>query len=261
MSATIASPHPRDRGPRASDAVICFEHVSKSFGSHQVLRDVSLDIAAGEAFGILGRSGMGKSVSLALMIRLLAPDRGRVFVEGKDLGAIGRDGLMDVRKRIGFLFQNAALLDSLSVYDNVAFPLRRHTRKPEREIQELVKRRLEDVGLGGDANKMPADLSGGMRKRVGLARALVLDPPIILVDEPSSGLDAITASEIYDLLRNLKETGKTLVVVTHDGSAMRGIVDELAVLDRASIVARGSPEELARNENEVVRALVAGSER
>lgn len=243
------------------DVVICFEHVFKSFGPRQVLRDVSLEIGSGEAFGILGRSGMGKSVTLALMIRLFEPDHGRVLVEHKDLGKIDRSGLMEVRKRIGFLFQNAALLDSLSVRENVAFPLRRHTQKEDREIEELVKQRLEEVGLGGEGNKMPAELSGGMRKRVGLARALVLDPHTVLVDEPSSGLDAITAAEIYDLLRNLKQTGRTLVVVTHDGSAMRGIVDELAVLDSGNIVARGSPAELAASDNKIVRALVAGRER
>lgn len=250
-----------DREPQPKSPIISLQHVYKSFGGRAVLNDISIDIAPGEAFGILGRSGMGKSVTLALMIGLMPPDRGKVLVEQKDLNSLDRAGLMAERKRVGFLFQRAALFDSLSVHENVAFPLERHTRKRAREIDQAVQHALDEVGLGADGGKMPAELSGGMRKRVGLARALILDPAIVLVDEPSSGLDVITAGEIYDLLRSLKSRGTTLVIVTHDGSAMRGIVDQLGVLDQGKIVARGTPDELARNEQDLVRALVHGRER
>jgi len=249
-----------ERSEGVPDA-IRLEHVSKSFAGNQVLKDVSIAIPNGQSFGLLGRSGTGKSVTLSLMIRLLAPDRGTVLIEGKDLSKLNHNELLESRKHVGFLFQQAALFDSLSVRDNVAFPLRRHTKKREKEIRDIVQRTLESVGLEKDENKMPAALSGGMHKRVGLARALVLDPPIIMADEPSSGLDPITASEIYDLLSKLRERKKTLVIVTHDGTGVRDIVDELAVLDHGSIVAYGKPNELANSDNQLVKELAKSTER
>jgi phospholipid/cholesterol/gamma-HCH transport system ATP-binding protein len=194
------------------------------------------------------------------MIGLMPADSGAVVIEGKDLRKLKRSELLESRKHIGFLFQQAALFDSLSVRENVAFPLRRHTDKREKEILDIVHKTLESVGLEKDENKMPAELSGGMRKRVGLARALVLDPPIVVVDEPSSGLDSITASEIYNLLSKLKERKKTLVIVTHDGAGLSSLVDELAVLDR-SIIACGKPDELAKSDNRLVKELVGSKER
>lgn len=252
MSAPEAHPEP--------DA-IRLDHVSKAFGGNQVLQDVSLAIRHGQSFGLLGRSGMGKSVTLSLMIGLAPVDSGAVLIEGRELGKLKRRELLELRKRMGYLFQQAALFDSISVRDNVAFPLRRHTDKREKEIRDIVHRTLESVGLENEEDKMPGALSGGMRKRVGLARALVLDPPIIMADEPSSGLDAITASEIYDLLAKLRDRKKTLMIVTHDGAGLRTLVDELAVLDRGSIVACGKPEELASSENQLVRELVSSKER
>jgi phospholipid/cholesterol/gamma-HCH transport system ATP-binding protein len=240
---------------------IRLDHVSKSFRSTPVLKDVSITVRREESFGLLGRSGTGKSVTLSLMMGLMKADKGAVLIEGKELDKLGRRELLELRTHIGFLFQQAALFDSLSVRENVAFPLRRHTNKRQKEIRDVVHQTLESVGLEKDEDKMPAALSGGMRKRVGLARALVLDPPIIMVDEPSSGLDAITASEIYDLLSKLRERKKTLVIVTHDGAGVSGIVDELAVLDRGSIVACAKPDELARSDNPLVRELVSGRER
>lgn len=242
----------------AARAVICLEHVSKGFGRHEVLKDVSFEIGQGEAFGIVGKSGTGKSVTLKLMIGLLSADRGRILIDGKDLHELDRKSLLETRKRVGFLFQMAALFDSLSVFENVAFPLRRHTHKRENEIREIVQKSLDSVGLGADARKMPVELSGGMRKRVGLARALILEPPIVLVDEPGTGLDVITASEIYDLLRKLNEQGKTLVVVTHDGMAMHGIVNDMVVLDEGNVIGRGSPKELSESGNKLVRTLLSG---
>jgi phospholipid/cholesterol/gamma-HCH transport system ATP-binding protein len=243
-------------GTNGKPPAICFKHVFKAFGSNQVLNDISISIPEGQSFALLGRSGTGKSVTLSLMIGLIPVDRGAVLIEGKEVGKLKRNELLQLRKRVGFLFQQGALFDSLSVRDNVAFALRRHTHKGEKEIREIVHKTLESVGLGKDEDKMPAALSGGMQKRVGLARALALDPPIIMADEPSSGLDAITASEIYDLLSTLKEHGKTLVVVTHDGARVRSVVDQVVVLNQGRIAASGSPDELAESDDSLVRDLV-----
>lgn len=241
----------------SNDAAIAFEHVSKSFGDKQVLTDVSFRIARGSAFCILGRSGTGKSVTLKLMIGLLRPEDGKVFVRGKDITALESRELAEVRKGAGFLFQNAALFDSLSVGENVAFPLRRHTNKSEQEIEECVRQKLAQVGLEGEYDKMPAELSGGMRKRAALARALALDPPILLVDEPSAGLDPITSEEIDDLLLRLKsEHDTTLVVVTHNIPSARRISDDVVVLDQGRIIARGAPSELEQSEQEMVREFM-----
>ncbi|HKD04522.1 MAG TPA: ATP-binding cassette domain-containing protein [Bryobacteraceae bacterium] len=249
-----------DQRNETADPAIRLDHVSKSFGGAQVLKDVSITVRKGESFGLLGRSGTGKSVTLSLMIGLMQADSGAVVIEGKDLRKLNRRDLLESRKHIGFLFQQAALFDSLSVRENVAFPLRRHTNKSEKEIRDAVHHTLESVGLEKDEDKLPAELSGGMRKRVGLARALVLDPPIVMADEPSSGLDVITASEIYELLSKLRERKKTLVIVTHDGMGLANLVDELAVLDQ-SIIACGKPDELAKSENHLVKELVGARER
>lgn len=238
------------------DAVIRLEHVTKKFGDRAVLDDVSLDVPASTAFCLLGRSGTGKSVTLRHIIGLMRPDSGRVIVHGKEVSRLAGRELADVRRSMGFLFQNAALFDSISVGENVAFPLRRHTDWPEERVRETAKARLADVGLEKDYDKMPADLSGGMRKRAGLARAMALDPTILLVDEPSAGLDPITSDEIDQLLVALKEKGATLVVVTHDIPSAKHIGDELAFLHEGRLIARGSAEELEQSEHEIVRAFM-----
>ncbi len=235
-------------------AAIRFDHVTKAFGSHKVLDDVSFAVPQGTAFCLLGRSGTGKSVTLKHIIGLIKPDAGHVFVLGKDVPRLAPRALAEVRKRMGFLFQEGALFDSITVGENVAFPLRRHTDLADDEIVRRARRRLEQVGLGEDYAKMPAQLSGGMRKRAGLARALALDPDVLLVDEPSAGLDPITSDEIDQLLlRAKKEEGKTLVVVTHNIPSARTVGDELALLDRGHLVARGTAADLARSDNELVR--------
>jgi phospholipid/cholesterol/gamma-HCH transport system ATP-binding protein len=233
------------------------DHVTKAFGGRRVLDDVSFDVPAGCGFVILGRSGTGKSVTLRHIISLVQPDRGRVFVDGDEISALTGAELARVRRKIGFLFQNAALFDSITVGENVAFPMRRHTKLKDQEIRKRVLERLESVGLEREYDKMPADLSGGMRKRAGLARALALDPEILLVDEPSAGLDPITADEIDDLLLDRKTRGGvTLIVVTHNIPSARRLGDELAMLHDGRIIARGPAAELDRSSDPLVRAFL-----
>jgi phospholipid/cholesterol/gamma-HCH transport system ATP-binding protein len=245
---------------KTSDAIavaVRLDHVTKAFGDRRVLDDVAFDVPAGCGFIVLGRSGTGKSVTLRHIVGLVRPDSGRVFVDGDEISALSGAELSRVRKKMGFLFQNAALFDSISVGENVAFPLRRHTKLPDREIRDRAKQKLAAVGLEHDYETMPGKLSGGMRKRAGLARALVLDPQIVLVDEPSAGLDPITAGEIDDLLLGLKEKdGTTLVVVTHNIPSARRIGDRLLMLHEGRILAQGTVEELERSDNEMVHAFM-----
>ena len=241
-------------------AAVRLEHVSKAFGTRKVLDDVSFDVPKGSGFVIIGRSGTGKSVTLRHIIGLVRPDAGRVFVGDREISSLQGEALADVRKQIGFLFQNAALFDSISVGENVAFPLRRHTKLSDSEIRSRVKDKLAAVGLEKEYDKMPADLSGGMRKRAGLARAMALDPELLLVDEPSAGLDPITTEEIDQLLLHLKEErGTTLIVVTHNIPSAREIGDELVLLHEGRIVARGTPAELERSEHEMARTFMASA--
>jgi phospholipid/cholesterol/gamma-HCH transport system ATP-binding protein len=237
------------------DSTITLDHVSKSFGGRQVLQDVNLSVAPGETICIVGRCGTGKSVTLKLIIALIKPDAGRIWIDGEDITQLEGKELSRVRRKMGFLFQNAALFDFLTLYDNLALPLRRLTRKSDQEIDEIIDRVLHQVGLGGDREKMPLELSGGMKKRAGLARALVLEPDILMVDEPSSGLDRITASEIDDLLIEQKRR-TTMIIVTHDVNGARRIGDRFAVLDQGRLAALGKPEDLQEHENETVRKLV-----
>ena len=202
----------------ARQAAVVLEGVRKSFNGHKVLDGVSFDVPPGRAFCLMGRSGTGKSVALRHIIGLVRPDAGRVLVEGRDITGLEPRDLSEVRKRMGFLFQNAALFDSMTVGDNVAFPMRRHTKWSDDEIRSRASQKLADVGLERDFDKMPADLSGGMKKRAGLARAMALDPAILLVDEPSAGLDPLTSAEIDQLLVDRKKGGTTLVVVTHNAA-------------------------------------------
>jgi phospholipid/cholesterol/gamma-HCH transport system ATP-binding protein len=235
---------------------IRLDAVTKRFDGRAVLDRVSLTVPPGQAFCLLGRSGTGKSVTLRHIIGLIPPDEGHVFVEEHDITKLGREALAATRKRVGFLFQNAALFDSMSVRENVAFPLRRHTPLDDTAIEQRVRAKLASVGLERDIDKMPADLSGGMRKRVGLARAMALDPAILLVDEPSAGLDPITAREIDELLVAQKRSGTTLVVVTHNIPSARLVGDTLGLLHEGCIVAQGTADDLDRSDHPVVRAFM-----
>lgn len=237
---------------------VVFEHVSKAFGPKQVLRDVSFELPAGQTLCILGRSGTGKSVTLKLLISLLKPDQGKIWIEQDEITRLKEEDLSKVRRRMGFLFQDAALFDSFSLYENLALPLRRLTHKTQEEIDSIVDRVLGQVGLAKDKAKMPAELSGGMRKRAGLARALVLEPKILLADEPSSGLDRITASEIDELLlRQKREHQTTIIVVTHDVHGARRVGDRFAVFDQGDLIAFGSSADVERSEYETARRLIS----
>lgn len=242
------------------EPAVRLDAVTKSFGTRCVLDRVTLEVPEGCGFVILGRSGTGKSVTLRHIIGLVRPDAGRVSVHGVDITELKGAELAEVRKQVGFLFQSAALFDSISVGENVAFPMRRHTRLHDAEIRQRVQAKLDSVGLGSDYDKMPGDLSGGMRKRAGLARAMALDPRVLLVDEPSAGLDPITSEEIDELLLGLKENQKTtLVVVTHNIPSARKLGDQLVMLDQGRIAAQGTVDDLDKSDNELVRAFMSSS--
>ena len=244
----------------AAGLAVRLDGVSKQFGARKVLDNVTFDVREGEGFVILGRSGTGKSVTLRHIIGLVRPDDGRVIVRGHEISALDGQALANARKQIGFLFQNAALFDSITIGENVAFPLRRHTTLSDREIREKARDKLAAVGLDKDFDKMPAELSGGMRKRAGLARAMALDPRLLLVDEPSAGLDPITSDEIDGLLLDLKERGQTtLVVVTHNIPSARKMGDELVVLHDGRVIANGTAAELERSTDPVVRAFMSSA--
>jgi len=239
-------------------AAVAFENVSKAFGPKQVLRDVSFELPAGEALCILGRSGTGKSVTLKLLISLLKPDQGKIWIEEDEITRLKETDLSRVRRKMGFLFQDAALFDSYTLYENLALPLRRLTNKTQAEIDSIVDSVLGQVGLAGDKAKMPANLSGGMRKRAGLARALVLEPRILLADEPSSGLDRITASEIDELLIRQKiERQMSIIVVTHDVHGARRVGDRFAVFDKGDLIAFGTSSDIEHSDHETARKLIS----
>jgi len=254
--------NPASRVDQKREALaIEFKSVSKSFGPRTVLKEISFSIAAGTAFVLLGRSGTGKSVTLKLICGLLKADSGAVIVNGEDITAFDSNQLSKVRMHIGFLFQSAALFDSLSVGENVAFPLRRHTQKTDAEIRDQAVALLERVGLGKEYYTMPGDLSGGMRKRAGLARALAVEPSILLVDEPSAGLDPLTSTEIDHLLIDIKTNQHTtLVVVTHNMQSARRLADQMAFLDGGRLLAQGTVEELEHSEHQLVRDFMTSQQ-
>ena len=219
--------------------------VHKRFGSQEVLKGVNLRIADGETVVVMGRSGIGKSVMLRLLVGLEKPDQGSVHIHGEDITNLRGDALNAVRSRIGFLFQEAALYDSLTVAENVAFPIRHRSGARAPEKKDRVRELLSFVGMENDGRKKPSDISGGMKKRVGLARALALDPDILLFDEPTSALDPITAREIEDLILKLqKERHVTSLVVTHDIRGARHYANRMAFVDQGTIAAIGTLDEL-----------------
>jgi phospholipid/cholesterol/gamma-HCH transport system ATP-binding protein len=245
----------------ASAAVVAVADVHKSFGTQKVLNGVSLQVKRGETLAVLGRSGTGKSVLLRLIIGLEQPDSGSVSIYGQNMTGLGLDQLGEIRKKMGFLFQHAALYDSLTVAQNVAFPLRHHKKAmSESERNERVHSLLAEVGMEGNLEKMPSDISGGMQKRVGLARALALEPEILLLDEPTAGLDPISSSEIDDLVLKLQaEHHMASIVVTHDLHSAKTIADRLALLDEGKVVIQGSFQELQKSDIEFVQEFLKHS--
>jgi phospholipid/cholesterol/gamma-HCH transport system ATP-binding protein len=236
-----------------------FIDVVKRFGRNTVLDGLNVGVPDGMITMILGPSGTGKSVCIKHIVGLLYPDEGDVLVHGESVPDMADDELFDMRKKFGVLFQDGALFGSMNLYDNVAFPLRQHTEKSEDEVRDIVSRRLREVGLGGAEDKMPNELSGGMRKRAGFARALVLDPEIVLFDEPDSGLDPVRTALLCDLIREVhEENGGTYIVITHDIASARRIAEYMAILWRGKIVEAGMKSELFSSENEFVRQFLSG---
>jgi phospholipid/cholesterol/gamma-HCH transport system ATP-binding protein len=233
--------------------------IHKSFKGQKVLDGLHLGIETGQITVIIGQSGGGKSVLLKHMIGLIRPDQGKVLFEGLDTCCLSDTQLNDVRRNFGMLFQHAALFDSMTVGENVAFPLREHTKLKQREIVQIVEHKLSQVGLKDVAHKMPSEMSGGMQKRVGLARALALEPKIVLFDEPTTGLDPITADAIDRLIVDTQNhTNATYVVISHDIESTFKIADVIAMLYHGRIVEIGKPEEIKSSENSALRQFIEG---
>lgn len=241
-----------------SEVIIRFEKVCKAFGEKVVLHELDLEVRRGETLAIMGPSGIGKSVTLRHAIGLLQPDSGRVLVENRDLSTIDSDELADLRRRMGYLFQEGALLNSLSVGENVALPLRENTHLSETEIRERVEEKLGLVQLPGTWDLRPPQLSGGMRKRVGLARALVTEPEIVFFDEPNTGLDPEISMSINHIMRDLTERLKiTSIVVTHLVSCILVVADRVVLIDQGRVFAEGTPDEFLSSSNERLKRFLA----
>jgi len=255
MSSKVAKP-----GSNKDIPLVQVKSLSKSFGKQVVLKEISLEVGQGETLSVLGRSGTGKSVLLKLIIGLHKPDSGSIRVNGEEVTKLGLKELNEVRKKVGFLFQQAALYDSLSIEENVAFPLRRHSNMSEEESRKRVRELLASVGMEKDAHKLPGELSGAMQKRVGLARALALEPDILLFDEPTAGLDPITAAEIDDLILRLqKEKRMTSVVVTHDIHSARAVSDRVALMRDGQVLIEGTFADLQKSRDPFVMQFLDGS--
>lgn len=245
--------------PPSNEVIVELKGVQKSFGTLDVLRGVDLSLVRGKATVIIGESGTGKSVLLKTMLGLIRPDAGQVFVGGKRIDQLRERDLVDVRRRFGYLFQMGALFDSLTAGENVAFPLAEHTHLSPAEIRRVVKDKLAMVGLDGIQHKRPAELSGGQRKRVALARAIALDPDIVLYDEPTTGLDPIRSDSINDLMVKLKnELSITTVVVTHDMTSAFNVADRILMLHEGHFIVDGTPDDIRNSPDLRVRRFITG---
>ncbi len=234
-----------------------FDEVYKNFEGKEVLRGLTLFIRKGEVLIILGGSGTGKTVILKHIVGLLRPEKGRIFVEGKDITNYEENQLMPIRKSVGFLFQGGALFDSMSVFDNVAYPLREHTQLSQSEIEVKIKEKLKLVGLEGTDWMMPSNLSGGMRKRVALARAIILEPKALLYDEPTTGLDPITTRWVTKLMRSIHEQlNITSIIVTHNVQSAMAVADRIAFLYRGKVKFVGTPKEIETCEDHIVQEFL-----
>jgi len=240
-------------------AMIELDNVKKNFNSHQVLKGVTFSVNKGETLAVIGPSGCGESTLLRLIIRLFPQDSGRITVDGKDVASLDGEKLNEFRQKIGMVFQSSALFDSLTVGENVAFGLREHSKLPENKIKKIVAEKLELVGLKGTEALMPSELSGGMQKRVSLARAIATNPSVMLYDEPTTGLDPIIATAIENLIVDLHKMLKvTAIVVTHMMSTVYRIADRIAMLHEGRIIEAGGPEETRASSDPVIRRFVTG---
>jgi phospholipid/cholesterol/gamma-HCH transport system ATP-binding protein len=251
--------HTGQQRPTGKPDAVEFVDVHKAFGRNKILRGLNMGIPEGMISMILGPSGTGKSVCIKHMVGLLYPDEGDILVHGESVPNMQDDELFEMRKKFGVLFQDGALFGSMNLFDNTAFPLRQHTDKSEDEIGESVRRRLREVGLGQSEDKMPNELSGGMRKRAGFARALVLDPDIVLFDEPDSGLDPVRTALLCELIQEIhEENGGAYTVITHDIMSARRVAEFICVLWKGRIVESGPAEELFNSDNAFVRQFLSG---
>ncbi|MGI8751991.1 MAG: ABC transporter ATP-binding protein [Acidimicrobiales bacterium] len=244
---------------KVDDPVISCQGVTKQFGSHRVLDGVTYDVPRGQTTAILGPSGTGKSVMLKVIIGLLKPEAGQIVVDGEPVVGISEKNLLRIRRKFGVLFQDGALFGSMSLYDNIAFPMREHTKSSEKEIRVKVMENAELVGLVAHLDKTPGEVSGGMKKRAGLARALVLDPPIILFDEPDSGLDPVRVAYLDELVNTAQqETGSTFFIITHNIESVNRTAHYMGVLFRSKLVAFGSKKFMNETDNPVIRQFMSG---
>jgi len=258
MAATAEHTEARRQTPKGT--LIECRDVHKSFGGHQVLAGVDCEITEGEITVIMGPSGTGKSVLLRHFVGLLMPDRGDVLVNGVSVPQMSEDELLELRRNMGMLFQDGALFSSMSLFDNVAFPLRQHTKKNEKEVREIVMDRLQEVGLAGAEKKMPSELSGGMRKRAGFARALVLQPKILLFDEPDSGLDPVRTALLCELIKEIqRKYESTAIVISHDTKAVFEVADNVVLLHQGKVVDQGPKEKIKESDKEFTQQFIQGA--
>ncbi len=257
----MTSPQPGELASAdPADAVVAVRGVSYTFGTHEIFSGLDLTVRRGRITAIMGPSGTGKTTLLRLITAQIFADRGRVTVFGKDLAAIGQREVYALRRRMGMLFQNGALLTDMDVFENVAFPVRENTDLPETLIRKLVLTKLQAVGLRGAARLMPAELSGGMARRVALARAIVMDPEVLIYDEPFVGLDPISLGVILRLIKRMNEAlGITSIVVSHDVQELSTIADDSYLLEGGTMAAHGTPQELRASDSAVVRQFMTGS--
>ncbi len=240
--------------------LVRFDNVYKSFGAFHVFNGLNLVVKKGSIHYIIGRSGSGKSVLIKHILGFLKPDKGKMLFDSKNVEKFSSKDWLNLRIKVGMLFQDSALFDSMNIFENVAFPLREHSKFPEDEIQDIVNHKLKIVGLGQHTKKMPSELSGGMRKRAALARAIALNPELVLLDEPSSGLDPIVTSVVDDLILNIQETiNSTFIVISHDMSSTLRVAQVVSMLYNGKIVFEGSPAELKNTDEPLVKQFINGS--